>query len=424
MKKNIINKLTKAFVLILFLVFIGGCSKKEDKTVIQFSSWGSESEIAIIKPILKEFEQKNSDIKVDFIHIPKNYFQKLHLLVASRLTPDVIFINNINGPVYAENDVLLDLSSYLQKDDLIAEKDFFPESLKAFKYKNNLYAMPRDISNLVIYYNKDIFDKYDIAYPDKSWNFKQFLATAQKLTKDFNSDGKIDQFGIGFEEMPLFWLPFLWSNSGGIINSEPTKAIINNPQSIDSIQYYADLRNKYHVAPTASEAGSATMSQLFMQGKIAMQINGRWSVPRYRKDLEFNWDIAKFPKGSSGSVVDADASGWAISKSSEHPEEAWRLVRFLASKQACQEFTKSGRIVPARVDVANSEVFLDKGKFPKNSRLFIDIIPESKPTPVVENSQEIMDLVNITLEPVWDGKKKAAEVIDDKLIKRINSLLN
>ena len=52
------------------------CAKKSDKIVIQFASWGSESEISILKPILENFEKENPDIKVDFMHIPQNYFQK------------------------------------------------------------------------------------------------------------------------------------------------------------------------------------------------------------------------------------------------------------------------------------------------------------------------------------------------------------
>ena len=97
-------------------VIFSGCTPKTTKTAIKFSSWGSESEIAIIKPLLKEFEDQNPDIKVEFLHIPKNYFQKLHLLVASNLTPDVVFINNLNGPLYAENNIFLDLSNYLKKE--------------------------------------------------------------------------------------------------------------------------------------------------------------------------------------------------------------------------------------------------------------------------------------------------------------------
>ena len=64
------------FVVVLFLT---GCVKKSDKITVQYASWGSQSEIAILKPLLKEFELENPEIKVDFIHIPQNYFQKIHL---------------------------------------------------------------------------------------------------------------------------------------------------------------------------------------------------------------------------------------------------------------------------------------------------------------------------------------------------------
>ncbi len=398
-------------------------SKKEGKITIKFSSWGSESELKILQPLIKEFEQKNPDIKVEFLHIPNNYFQKLHLLVASNLAPDVVFLNNINGQMYVANDIFLDLNSFLDKDNLISRTDFFDNALKAFTYKNKLYAIPRDISNLVIYYNKDIFEKENIAPPGKSWNMDEFLATAQKLTKDFNNDGQVDRFGFGFEENPLFWLPFLWSNGGGIIDDELKNIIISKPESVKWIQFYADLRSKYHVAPTAGEAGSATMSQLFMQGKLAMHISGRWSVPRYRKDIKFNWDVAKFPSGTKGSIVDADASGWGISKQSKYPQKSWRLIKFLANKKAIEKFTGSGLIVPSRQDVANSNVFLAKEKKPSSSEIFINIIPQAKPTPANKSYQEIIDLVNQQLEPVWNGKISAKEAIDETFIKKLQSLL-
>ena len=91
--------------LILFLMFTGlflcGCTNRDSRTVIQFASWGSKSEVDILKPMLSEFEKLNPEIKVDFMHIPQNYFQKIHLLFASRKAPDVIFVNNLYLPVYA-----------------------------------------------------------------------------------------------------------------------------------------------------------------------------------------------------------------------------------------------------------------------------------------------------------------------------------
>lgn len=414
----------KYFLVIAFVLSLSACEKKDSRVVIQFSSWGSKSEIEILTPILQEFEQKNPDIKIEFLHIPKNYFQKLQLLFASNLAPDVIFLNNFNAPLYYQNDLLLDLRPFIEKDTQLTENDFFPQALQAFEYQNSIYAIPRDVSNLVIFYNKDIFDKYNVSYPSTNWDFNDFLTIAQKLTIDENNDKKTDIYGVGFEEYPLFWLPFLWSNNGGLINTENNTVLINKLNSIEALQFYADLRNKYHVAPTRAEAGSARMAQLFMQGKLAMQISGRWSVPRYRKDIDFDWDIISFPNGKEGSIVDADSSGWAISKSCKNQKQAWQLVSFLASKNIIEKFTHSGLIVPSRVDVANSQIFLENTQKPFNSKIFISIIPSSMPTPANKNYQEILDITKNMLEPLWNGEKPAKDVITDKNVEKIQKLMN
>ena len=104
--------LKKIILLVcLILTAILFCSLKynnnhNQKTIIQFATWGSESEMKILKPVLHNFEQANPDIKVDLMHIPQNYFQKIHLLFASNTAPDVIFMNNQYLPVYANAGVL------------------------------------------------------------------------------------------------------------------------------------------------------------------------------------------------------------------------------------------------------------------------------------------------------------------------------
>jgi len=353
-----------------------GCQKQDNKTVVQFASWGSKSEVDILKPILSDFEKENPDIKVDFMHIPQNYFQKIHLLFASNTAPDVIFINNQYLPVYANAGLL---------EELHASNGFYQKSLEALTVNGKLYAIPRDVSNLVIYYNKNIFDKKHIPYPSANWTFDDFLKTAQKLT-DQNT------FGISFEEDPLFYLPYLMSNGGGFLPDE-----INKPESQNALNFYADLRNKYHVAPLKSESASATMAQLFLQERLGMYLSGRWMVPKFREEAKFDWDIAQFPKGTKGSIVQLDASGWAVSKSSNHKQEALKLVNFLSSKESSEKFTESGLIVPAREEVANSKYFLD-GQKPENAKVFTNIIKTSKPTPVTVNYREILDNLKKEME--------------------------
>ena len=194
-------------ILGVFVLCVSGLFLTKDfdkRVVIQFASWGSKSEIDILKPILKEFENENPDIKVDFMHIPQNYFQKIHLLFASNTAPDVIFINNHYLPMYANAGLL---------EPLQADKNFYKKSLESLSWGNTLYAIPRDISNLVIFYNKDIFDKNNVPYPKGGWTFNEFLQISQRLTGD-------GIFGISFEEDILFYLPYLMSEGGGILSDD------------------------------------------------------------------------------------------------------------------------------------------------------------------------------------------------------------
>lgn len=390
-------------LLILFtaILFLTGCTKHSDKTVVQFASWGSQSEIAILKPILAEFERKNPDIKIKFVHIPQNYFQKIHLLFASNLAPDVLFINNLYLPIYANAGVLEEVKS--KKENVkggdnsfyLLPFTFYPKALNALSYKGRLYAIPRDVSTLVVYYNKDLFKKYNVTLPNKYWTFNDLLILAKKLTKDTNKDGKTDTWGISFDEDLLYYLPYLMSEGGGVLSDDLKTSIIDTPQSQKGLKFYADLRNKYHVAPTEAQSASATMAQLFLQGKLAMQISGRWLVPKYREDAKFDWNVINFPAGDKGSIVPLDASGWAIAKSSKHKKEAARLIKFLASKESIEKFTQSGLIVPARIDVAEG-AFLSKDKNaphnkPQKARVFLDVIKTAKNTPVSVNYNEVQD---------------------------------
>lgn len=360
-----------------------GFSPPNHKTVIQFASWGSQSEVAILKPILAEFEGKNPDIKVEFVHIPQNYFQKIHLLFASNLAPDVLFINNLYLPIYANAGVLEELNA--------TPDTFYKKSIKALSYNGKLYAIPRDVSTLVVYYNKDIFKKYNVTLPNKYWTFNDFLILAKKLTKDTNKDRKTDIWGVSFDEDLLYYLPYLMSEGGGVLSDNLKTSIIDKPQSQKGLRFYADLRNKYHVAPTEAQSASATMAQLFLQGKLAMQISGRWLVTKYREDAKFDWNVINFPAGDNGSIVQLDASGWAIAKSSKHKKEAARLIEFLASKKCSEKFTQSGLIVPARIEVAEG-AFLSKDKnAPQNKKVFLDVIKTAKNTPVSVNYNEVQD---------------------------------
>lgn len=94
-------------------------------------------------------------------------------------------------------------------------------------------------------------------------------------------------------------------------------------------------------------------------------------MPKYRQEADFDWDIAPFPKGKNGSVVNIDASGYALSKASAHKKEAIKFIEFISSKDSLNALSKDGLIVPARKDSAYSDMFLDKSLKPLHSRVLL-----------------------------------------------------
>lgn len=356
------------------------------------------------------------------MHIPDNYYQKLHLLVASDLTPDVMLTNSISFPIYASQGVFMDLRPLLAKspsgEGSLSERQFYPASLRAFTWKASngrelLGALPRDISDVAVFYNRNLFQKAGLPEPTAQWNWDQFLEDAKKLTVDTNNDGDPDQFGVSFySKPPLFWLPFVWSAGGELFSPDLRRVILDSPEALQGLRFYANLRNQWHVAPKKVESGGVTMSQLFLQQKIAMMVNGRWSVPVLREQAKFRWDVAPLPIGPSGqSRVGIDASGYAISAKTAHPRESMALLRFLLSRNAIAAVTQSGLIVPARRDVAESNLYLAPGQAPAHGRVFLDAITDGVPTHTPPRWNELIEELGLALEPVWDGQQDAAVAV-------------
>ena len=316
-----------------------GCSK-DKREIVTFSSWGSVTEVSVIKSIITKFEEKNPDIKINFIHIPQNYFQKIHLLFASNTAPDIIFINNLYLPVYKNK---------LKSLNELADKNvFFEQSSNAMTIDGDIFAIPRDVSNFVIYYNKNYIKSEPKTFAEFDRQIKQ------RYGKNI--------FGISYERDIFYAEPYILTLGYD-----------------DGIKYYTDLEGNF--APRPSDAGSSTQAQMFLNGKLAFYMSGRWMYPKINETAKFDYGIMTFP----GKTY-ADASGWAISKNTKHAESAEKFVTFLSSKESIDYFTSTGLIVPARKDSA--EIF--RGK----DRVFTDAIGKTETRPVDYDYNKNRDKIN------------------------------
>lgn len=398
------KKLITTLIILITTVFLCGCNQNQDeKITLKFSSWGSRTEYGILKEVIKTYETQNPNVKIEFIHVPENYFRKLHLLYASKTEPDVVFLNNTYAPLYIRAGLLEDLSGKID------ENKFFKSSIDCFKDNGKLYAIPRDVSNLVLYVNKNL-----VKNPQQIKTIEDLKNTAKSVTTN-------SIFGLNYEENPLFWLYYLEYFKGGILTDDGKNSLIGEKASLKGIEFYADLINKDKSIPQKWQMSSMTSAQMFISGKTALYLSGRWLVPKFRETVNFDWDVIPFPYSETSKTL-TDASGWAISKSSKNKEEAFKFIQFLSSDKVSTQFTKTGLITPANKAVAFSETFLDSNKKPHNSEVFLTILENSKPTPVNSNYAKIVDEVTKNIIPVLNGKEQAKNVFTIDFTDEIQNL--
>lgn len=354
--------LKRLFICLIGIILLSGCSPKSTQEEIAFASWGSVTEVGVLKQIINDFESENPDIKIKFMHTPQNYFQKLHLLFASKSAPDVIFINNLYLPLYASQ--LENLTEYIDKNK------FYPQSIEGLSYNNKLMAIPRDISNLIFYVNKDIVQ-----------NGK--FSTLEDLLKTTQIAFQKNVFGISFEEDMYWALPYL------AYYNESFDENFNVSRS-KGLKFYKDLRDKYKVAPTKAQVGSSTLAQMFLDKKIAIYLSGRWMYPKISEKANFDWGIAPFPIGSG--YLPCDTSGWAISKDSVHKESAIKFIQYLSSEKSSEYFLQTGLIVPARIKTSQK---LNKDFH--NEKVFLEVITNSKATKTTKDYKKLSDKFNTSL---------------------------
>ncbi|MFZ5921120.1 MAG: ABC transporter substrate-binding protein [Chloroflexota bacterium] len=370
---------------------------------ISFMVFGDPAELAAYQTLVAAFEQAHPDLPVELIHVPgqADYRNRLAADMVAGTPADVVLINYRRYAAFAQSGALEPLGPYLAKSSLIQESDFYIEAVEPFKWLDELICIPQNISSLVVYYNKDLFDQAGLPYPADDWTWDDFLAAARSLTQDLDHDGRTDQFGVGIEASLIRLAPFVWQAGGEVVDydANPSTLTIDSTKAIQAAEFFFSLQTVHHVAPGLDEETAEDSESRFINGRTAMFFNSRRGVPTYRESAAFDWDVAPLPRGETrAGILHADA--YCLPGASKHKDAAWTFIEFANSVEGQTIVAASGRTVPSLISVANSPAFLDPSAKPANSRVFLDTIPYIHALPVHFNWIEIEDIAS---EELWRG---------------------
>jgi multiple sugar transport system substrate-binding protein len=328
--------------------------------------------------------------------------QKLENLISAQDIPDIIYAGPDLHANIMETDIPLDLSELLKQHNVSLSR-FQPaiiQGIKQFGPNGQIYALPFARNTVLLWYNKNIFDQFGVAYPTDGMTWDQTLDLARRLTR---SEGGKQYRGL---EPHLNGIQYLASPlSLPLVDPTTEKAIISDPW-----KNVFKLAMDFYNIPGNRPDKLINATQYFIKDQnVAMFPH--W-LNRVITDLEaqgdngLNWDVVQYPSfpeaPNMGSQVDWHQ--FVISKTSKYKEQAFQVINLATSDEVQKIASKKGRItVVDNQDIYKqfaSELPLAKGK---NMQSVFKGIPAERAL-MHEYYPLVSKQIEAAFQNVFDGK--------------------
>lgn len=402
----------KLITLVLFFHLLVAACARPDKPTVSFMIFGGPEELAAYESLVAAFHEAQADVLVELRYVPDQaeYRRRLAADFSAGAAPDVMLLNYRRFATFAGQGGLQPLGDYLARSALLEEADFYAQVIDSFRFADQLWCIPQNMSSLVVYYNQDLFDAAGLSYPADDWTWGDFLQAAQRLTVDWDGDGRSDQYGTGIEPTLNRLAPFIWQAGGELVDDieNPTRLALDSPAALAGLQWFVDLQTVHGVAPDALAQSAESNESRFLNGTLAMYFNSRRGVPTYRTITDFIWDVAPLPRGvQQAGILHSD--GYCMAATSKEKEAAWRFIEFANSTTGQELVARTGRTVPSLRAVAESPAFLEPGQAPARSTVFLDTIDAVRAVPVMANWPIIEDTASQDIEQAFWGQVSVVE---------------
>lgn len=423
----------------------GNGSSKEGRVEITYMAWyNNETEPKETQKSLDKFNESQDKITVKLVSVPyADYVTKLNTMASSNNLPDTAMMMESQVIKWAVNGKLLDIS------DMYSGNDAPLDSL-AFKYQGKSVAYSAANEVLLLYYNKDLFDKAGLPYPpasaDKAWTWQEFVDVAKKLTKDKNGkmpgEAGFDQenivtYGCNFNTISWMWPVLALSNGGGLVSQDGKELLLGKKETIEAAQAIADLNLKEHVAPTpATLANFPTLDVTLLSGKVAMATSGQWEIGVSLKNSlkdGLHYGVGVLPKMKEAVTLNTGGPN-VIFSSTKNAEAAKTFMKWYTQEENNLSLIQSGVWMPTSKKWYQQEDLIkkwaDNEVHPPVEQYKTAVIDyamnNAKQVPwyFFPGYDRMDEIIGPGMDPVWTGKTTAEDAILNDILPKVQKVFD
>lgn len=307
------------------------------------------------------------------------------------------------------------LGSLWAGNHLAPMSDFFPPSfLDAFtavalngaRHDGQLWGLPDTAGfHLLLFYNRDLVD----APPADT-------AAMAELARTFTAPNRQ---GLALNSYDPLWLvPWLAAN-GGWLAGPDGRPTLDTPAMVGALALYRDWHNPTGGITTV--AGYQDMRQQFLQGKVAMIIDGEWAITELSRPGGLNWGVAPLPQLSRpGNAQPAAplvlARYWAVSRrvSGNQAQAAAAFLEYITRPDRQLAWTDRFGLLPSRRDALNSPAIANTPAL----RVSAGQMQAGQAIPLGVNANTILDAMRDPLKELLAGKvspQQAARMMQENI---------
>ena len=367
--------------------------------------------------LVAEFNKANPDIEVESLYSGNAWTMRDKLLaaVAGKQPPDVSMIDQFWAAQLASTGAIIKMQTLIDGADGIDKADVNKTAWMTATVDGEIWTMPYAMSNIVLYYNKDMFKAVglDPNKPPTTWG--ELVDYAKKLTRDVNGDGKIDEWGLSFPITAntgtvYYYITFLWQAGGELYNADYTKVAFNSPAGVEALQFWMDLVHKHGVVPLAPPAEGFTV------GRIAMELASSSTLETRQGKCKFPIGVAHIPAGKN-KVTGVGGNNLAIFKNTSAKEAAaWKFVKWMTSAEMNLKWSTMTGYTPLRDSVVNSQGYKDYLKANPEVATMAAQMAVARPRPNNETYPEVSRILGLAVEKALFSKADPKKLLDEAAV--------
>ncbi|MBP1655286.1 MAG: extracellular solute-binding protein family 1, partial [Bacteroidetes bacterium] len=249
--------IARALPLLLALALLScGGGTSDSRVTLTLYHWMEKDRSLWEEKIIAPFEEAHPGVRVVLQTSPYQLYvsKSLTSIASGGALADVMLAEDWFGQELIRKNYARNLMPYVQRD--LEADAHSPETWTEWRGEgqrvDELFGFPAALGLTVLFYNKELFDRAGLPYPDTTWTTDDLIKAGKRLTLDRDGDGVPEQWGLAFDVHYTGIETIIYTLGGRILTDDSRRAALSEPATLDALRFIRDIFLKHRIASSTS----------------------------------------------------------------------------------------------------------------------------------------------------------------------------